>query len=68
MCHANNEKWKTTNDCQIKKNQNDQKKGNLQILGNIGSEDERKKLKNNISVELEDYSKLNNTTKTSSKG
>ena len=42
MCHANNEQRKTTNDGRNRttesgKNQNAQRKGNLQILGNIGS-------------------------------
>ena len=43
MCHAYNEKRETTNDgrnrtTKSRKNQNAQRKGNLQILGNIGSE------------------------------
>ena len=42
MCHANNEKWKKTNNGRNRttksgKNQNDQRKGNLQVIGNIGS-------------------------------
>ena len=42
MCHANNEKWKTTNDgrnrtTNSRKHQNAQEKGNLQKLGNIES-------------------------------
>ena len=56
MCHAYHEKRKTTNDegngtTKSRKNQNAPRKGNLQILGNIGSghnqtsRDERKKLK-----------------------
>ena len=53
MCHANNEKWKTTIEgsnrtTKSKKNQNARRKGNLQILENIESKyhqttrDERK--------------------------
>ena len=40
MYHANNEKWKTANDriTETNNNQNAQRKENLQILGNIGSE------------------------------
>ena len=56
MCHANNEKRKTTNDgrnrtIKSRKNQNTRTKGNLQVLGNTGSGphqtsgDERKKIK-----------------------
>ena len=39
MCHANNEKWKQhrTTKPKKKKNQNAQRNGNLQILGNIRS-------------------------------
>ena len=42
MCHANDEKRKETNDrknrtAKLRKNQNVRKKGNLQVLGNIGS-------------------------------
>ena len=42
MCHANNEKQKTTNNGwnrsnKSRKNQNALRKGNLQMLGNIGS-------------------------------
>ena len=42
MCHANNEKRKTTNDginrtTKLRKHQNAWRNGNLQILGNIGS-------------------------------
>ena len=42
MCHANNEKRETTHDgrnrtTKLRKNQDAQRKGNLQILGNIGS-------------------------------
>ena len=50
---------------QIKKNMNARRKGNIQIIRNIGirhrqtNEDERKKLKKNISGERESYSKPN---------
>ena len=42
MCHANNVKRKTINDgsertTKSTKNQNARRKGNLQVLGNIGS-------------------------------
>ena len=54
------------------KNQNTRRKGNLQILGNIGrglhqtTIDEKKKEKKTIG-ERENYSKLNNIVKISSK-
>ena len=43
MYHAHNEKWKKTNNgrnktAKSKKNQNAWRKGNLQVIGNIGSE------------------------------
>ena len=42
MCHTNNEEWEMTDDrrnrtTKPRKDQNAQRKGNLQILGNIGS-------------------------------
>ena len=48
MCHVNNEKRKTANDGRNRttksgKKQNPRRKRNLQVLGNIGSGDERKK-------------------------
>ena len=50
MCHTNNEKGKMANDVRnrttkSRKNQNTRRKGNLQILGNIRSGDERKNKK-----------------------
>ena len=56
MHHANNENWETTHDgrngtTKSTKHKNAQRKGNLQLLGNIGSWhdqtswDEKKKLK-----------------------
>ena len=80
MCHANNEKRKTTNagrnrTTKLRKNQNAWRKGNLQVLGNIGSghhqtsQDERKKKsKKSISGEREKYSKPNYITEISTKG
>ena len=56
------------------KNQNARRKGNLQILGNIGSGhyqtsgDKRNKSKKNIPGERENYSKLNYIAEISSKG
>ena len=64
MYHANNEKRKTTNDERNRKIRTLVKKGNLQILANIGSGhhqtsgDERKNKKNNPE-ERENYSKPN---------
>ena len=42
ICHGHNEKWNTTNNgrnrrAKLRKNQNAQRKGKLQVLGNIGS-------------------------------
>ena len=69
MCHVNNEKWKTTNEgrnrtTKPRKNQIVQRKGNLQILGNIGSRQHQTsgyviKIKKNTLREWENDSKLN---------
>ena len=70
MCHANNEKRKTTNEGRIRtiksnKNQNALRKENLQIQGNIGSiqhqisGEERKTFEKNTSGVRENYSKPN---------
>ena len=76
MCHANNEKRKTTNDrrnrtTKSSKNQNAPGKGNLQILENIRTSNKRrlkKKLKKNISWERENYSRTNYIAETLSEG
>ena len=67
MRHANNEKRKTTHDGRdgTRKSIKNQRKGNVQILGNIGSRhhqtsvDEKKKIKKSISGERESYLKPN---------
>ena len=79
MFHANNEKQKTTNDGRSRttksiKNQNAQRKENLEIIGNTGSRhhqtcgDERKNKKKNTSRERENYSKPNYIAEISLKG
>ena len=73
MWHANTEKRKTKSD-RKEKNQNAWRKGNLEILGNIGSGHhqisghERKELKKNISGEPENYSSQNYIAEITSKG
>ena len=65
MWHANNETWKKTNNGRIRidrsrMNQNAWSKGNIQLLGNIGSghhqisgDERKKKTKKRISDERE---------------
>ena len=61
MSHANKEAWEMTHDrrdrtTELRKNQNaHKKKGNLQVLGNIGKYS-RVKEKTNTSGERENYS------------
>ena len=75
MRHANNEKQETTHDgrnrtTEPRKNQNDRRKGNLQILGNIGhhqTSGDKIKIKKEYIKRNRNYSKANHIAEISSK-
>ena len=77
MSHANNKRWKTTNDeknrtAKSRKNQNARRKGNLQIFWNIGSGHhqtlKKRKEKIILPVNKKNFSKSNYIAEISWKG